>query len=583
MSNIIDFDMATKPNIESEWPSESIRPCYRTYDGWIKNNGISHKGGLYFHCKRTLKNGDIVPLDTFICPPLHIDAGSRDDLDHNYGLLLRFLNRGGNWVKWCMPCEMVGGSSEDINKHLQYRGLPVDNMAALKKFFNQARPVKKLECALKTGWHDDHNFILPDKVIGSRDDVFFQADHDVLAEYGTNGNLDAWRENLSRLCIGNPLLLLQVSVAFAGALLKKADMPYIGFHVFGETSTGKTTGQKIAVSVWGGHSFGKTWNSTGNGLEALAAMYNDGLLALDELGNSKAKDVDNIIYMVANGKGKNRAKVKGTARKAQEWRVALLSNGEKTLEQHLKSEGITVKGGQSVRFLEVPVFGNYGALNDLHEFGSGAAFSVEVQRRVGLYYGAAGMAYLERLTKDDRDFHGLLNDMADRLKIADMCSQECRAVRAFALVAVAGELATEYGLTGWSSGVATQAIKECMNHWRNQKGAGNTDAIAILEAVRSYVDKYGDLRFTKRNSGNQNDKTAPTGERSGWFDYEDGNTTWLFHGAGLQKATEGHDFSQVKAALLKAGWLIPDRTGKASQQVKIEGKNTRAHVIKIPE
>lgn len=557
--------------------SETAR--YAVYE--TDTNGF--RVGVWYHGVKISKDGFAAPDNRYICPPLYIEAGSCDGTDNNYGLLIRFINQRGNWANWLMPREMLAGRGDDIAATLQSKGFATNKIADLKQYLNSANPNKRLECALKTGWHGVNTFVLPDKVIGARDDVFFQSSHNIKAEYGVKGSIEQWQRDLSALCLGNPLMLFQVSVAFTGALLKKVNLPYAGFHVVGGSSKGKTTGQLVAASVWGGKGFNKTWNSTANGLEAIAVMYNDGLLALDELGNSKAKEVDNIIYLLANGKGKNRATVNGVARTTHEWRVALLSNGEKTLDEHLASEGITIKGGQSVRFLEIPVFGKYGAFDDLHGFDDGGALSIEIQRLVEQIYGDAGITYLEQLAVDERDFHQSLNDTANRFKFDGMCDQEGRAVRMFALVALAGELATEYGVTGWQQGEATEAVRACIAQWLENKGTGNTEDLAILEAVRSYVGKYGDLRFTIRSPSQSHDRTAPTGERSGWFEYKDDSKLWLFLPVGLREATKGYDFKQVVRVLVDKGWLSVGSEGRPDIQTRIDGEKQRLYHVKIPE
>ena len=46
----------------------------------------------------------------------------------------------------------------------------------------------------------------------------------------------------------------------------------------------------------------KTWRATGNGLEGAAAMANDNLLVLDEIGElSDPKELGNVIYFLGNG------------------------------------------------------------------------------------------------------------------------------------------------------------------------------------------------------------------------------------------------------------------------------------------
>ena len=338
------IDPNEEPPTEPDQPKIN-RPCYAVYDERVILSG-AHGGtrmpGVYYHGIKIDKAGNVTETDYYICDSLHVDAGSCDSSDNNYGLMLKFKNRRSRWRRWLMPLEMLSGSCEELRAELLKQGLSIDHLRRnhLPNYLQSQRPQKQLECALKVGWHGDC-FVLPDRVFGSRDDIFFQTDHAVTAEYGQRGTLEEWRQHISRYCMDNPLLLFQASIGFAGALLKKCHIDYAGFHIFGDSSKGKSTGHKIAGSIWGGEGFRKSWKATGNGLEAAAVLFNDGLLALDELGDSDAREVNQIIYALGNGIGKQRANVKGTARPVHRWRIALLSNGEKTLESHFQEKGLS--------------------------------------------------------------------------------------------------------------------------------------------------------------------------------------------------------------------------------------------------
>ena len=45
-----------------------------------------------------------------------------------------------------------------------------------------------------------------------------------------------------------------------------------------------------------------------------------------------------------------------------------------------------------------------------------------------------------------------------------------RAADRFAVIAAAGELASEWGITGWGAGEATVAAKRCFLDWLNRRG-----------------------------------------------------------------------------------------------------------------
>ena len=396
------LDDAINPN---ETPPDDIgktkiklkRPCFGVYDDYTEFG----KSGVYYHGVKTNKAGEVTETNDFICDPLHVMAGSCDSSEQNFGLMLAFKNQRNSWRNWLMPLGMLSGSCEELRAELLSQGLHINHhkRSMLPAYLQSQRPPKQLECALKVGWHDDV-FVLPDRVIGRREDVFFQTDHAITAEYGRRGTLEEWRNHIAKYCVGNPLLLFQVSTGFAGPLLRKCHIDYAGFHVFGYSSTGKTTGHKMAGSVWGGDSFRRSWKATGNGLEAAAVLFNDGLLALDEIGEADPREVNQIIYALGNGTGKQRANVKGSARKVNKWRIVLLSNGEKTLLSLFREKGLSVKAGQEMRLLEIPVFGQYGAFDNLHGMKDGRLFSDTLQTNSLKYYGEAGINYLEHLVED---------------------------------------------------------------------------------------------------------------------------------------------------------------------------------------
>jgi hypothetical protein len=81
------------------------------------------------------------------------------------------------------------------------------------------------------------------------------------------------------------------------------------------------------------------------------------------------------------------------------------------------------------------------------------------------------------LTRDPRNFCAYL----ERFKaLGQFCveggeGQEKRAAARFALIALAGELATEYGITGWPEGAAIEAAAAGFEAWRAERGHGTTN------------------------------------------------------------------------------------------------------------
>ena len=118
------------------------------------------------------------------------------------------------------------------------------------------------------------------------------------------------------------------------------------FHLVGPTSMGKTTNLFVAGSVWGGggrNGFVETWRSTANALEATASVHNDGFLPLDELSEADARDIGQVVYMIGNNSGKARMSQHAKLTKRIDWRVVVLSSGERGLEELKQLAGAPIE------------------------------------------------------------------------------------------------------------------------------------------------------------------------------------------------------------------------------------------------
>jgi len=85
----------------------------------------------------------------------------------------------------------------------------------------------------------------------------------------------------------------------------------------------------------------------------------------------------------------------------------------------------------------------------------------------------------------------------------------------FALVGVAGELATECGLTGWEPGEAERGAKACFDAWLSARGGdGNGEVLAMLRQARGFIEAHGAGRFPWLHRG-ADDHVATTINRAG--------------------------------------------------------------------
>ncbi len=553
---------------------DNERPCFRVYDGGaLLDTGRKLRPGVWHHGMTAPRGGDPAPVDTWVCGPLHIEAQTFDGTGNNFGRLLRFKNTAGRWRSWAMPMELLRGDGSDLRGELLAMGLEIDPAARnnLARYLQERAPFKRIRCALQVGWCGAV-FVLPDAVIGpDAAGVIFQSGERGHEEHGQAGTLDGWRAEIAARAVGNPLFVLALSASFAGPLLERTNTEGGGLHFVGDSSTGKTTILEAACSTWGGPGYRRSWRATANGMEGAAALFNDCLLALDEISECDPREVGNIVYALGNGRGKQRAGRTGNARAVTRWRAFIISTGERTIATTMAEGGHRTKAGQSVRLLDIPAARRFGCFDELHGAATGTALSDAIKRAAATHYGRAGRAFLERLTHDGRDFAATLERIKDlpHFNGNDFEGQDKRAAGRFALLALAGEAATEYGITGWPEGAAIEAAAVGFKSWRSTRGKGNDERRQILERLAGFLERHGDSRFSDWAADG-----SMVRDRAGWWKPDDqGGRLYLFTADGLREALKGYDLKRALDLLEEAG-VIPKANAKG-ERAKPENIGTR--------
>lgn len=392
----------------------------------------------------------------------------------------------------------------------------------LTEYIQTRKPEDFASCTDRIGWHG-RAFVLPHETIGNEAErIVFQSDNQMENTFRTRRSVQDWTHRIGRLCAGNSRLVFAVSCAFAGPLLRPAGMESGGFHLRGDSSCGKTTALRLAASVYGGQNYMQRWRTTDNALEAIAAQHCDSLLILDELAQVEGKVAGECAYMLANEQSKARATRNGAARTRLTWRLLFLSAGELGLADHMAEGGKRTRTGQEVRMADIPADAGkgLGAFERLHELADGAAFSSHLAREAGLCHGAVGHAFLAWAAENADTLGRRLRDSVNLLASSWMPSkasgQVARVAARFALVGVAGAMATEAGLTGWDEGESEDGAKACFDAWLLARGgAGNGEVTAMLRQVRGFLEAHGEGRFTWWHRATD-DHNAKTLQRAGF-------------------------------------------------------------------
>lgn len=171
------------------------------------------------------------------------------------------------------------------------------------------------------------------------------------------GTKEAWLEMFHKEVKNQPPLLFMCCVALSAVvatyLEKKVGRESLIVHVVGNSTTGKSTSCKLAVSMFGNADTGtnglfSTYNSTDNAMMKTLAGIHGMVVALDELSMASMKNQSSFVYKLANGTNKARLNQDSTMKERETWSGTIISNGEKSLL------GSSVKNpGLKIRVIEV--------------------------------------------------------------------------------------------------------------------------------------------------------------------------------------------------------------------------------------
>ena len=559
--------------------------------------------GLWY--QPPLRNDGPEPDQVKVCDPFDILARTSDDTHHNHGLLLQWIDQDGEQHTWSMPRRMVHAEGNAIAAELEDAGLSCGTSRAahdhLKHFFGAVRIERHVRCVDRAGWHGGA-YVLPDgRVFGAdADGLVMQTEHVARADaYAARGTLGVWRDNIACFAVGNDFLTLAISCAFAAPLLDVLGEPSGGVHLHGISQTGKTTLLRSAMSVIGpaDDKHMRTWRATANGLEAVAAETSDGLLTLDEISQANGREVDQVVYMLANNTGKLRATRAGGARRQRNWLSLFLSTGEITLEVKLAEAGLRVRAGQDVRMIGLPADAGagMGVWQNLHGFSSAAELAERLRAAASTYCGTAGPAYLDQLARersgDPKELTATLRALCQRFLDAHVPSgadgQVRSVARRFALIGAAGELATAYDITGWPDDEALRAAGACFKRWLSARGgAGAAEDMQAVKLVRAFIAAHGASRFETLRVVAGSSEEGPDDRivinRAGWKRQKDGEWEYLITTDTWNDVCASLDPGRVAAVLMKRGFLLGATERHKADSVRITGYPRRLRLYRIP-
>lgn len=421
--------------------------------------------------------------------------------------LLEFINRDGVTTRHLIASSKVNKKSvlmDELADH-GYPGVADDKIfEQVYNYVRTAKPDERITLSNVAGFIGSSYLLANGDVIGATDTYGPMLNpelriHAPSIDY--SGDLESWQETIALFCPHSHILTLAICASLSGTFIKFTDIETGGFHAYGDSSIGKTTLFIVAASPFGGESFIQSWSVTVTGLEEIAAGRNHSAMLLNELKvldedpKKAAKKAQNIVYKLTEGQGKSRSKV--FQNDGLNWRLSVLSCGEKSLSEHAMDGGNEQLAGERVRIIDVPADANKG-LGIFHSLPEGIKSSEEAVHKLvaacKAHHGLAGRELIrkmcDRLASDPDFINNKLNELMEKF-VRKHChestdGQQLRICRRFALSYASGIFASQWGILPLTKAEVMNAISICYEN-------------SIAEMQPRLEDRIQDVRSTVLN------------------------------------------------------------------------------------
>lgn len=420
------------------------------------------------------------------------------------------------------------------------------------------------------------------KAIGASERIDLASPSAQPGEFTAIGTHEGWNEVQGALSRGNYRSMFFICAALAAPLLKLVGEPGGMIHVFGQTGDGKSSLLKLAGSVWGrGSAHMRGWASTGNGLEALFANTHDSMVLLDEMRPSRgdADRISDVVFQLSNGLSTGRMTKDRRQDEMKSWTILGLSTGEMGLVEASRKSKNPLKGGAEARCLGFPsdAGAGHGVYDRLNGAVSDNALSRMLSDACEHHAGHVGPAFLAAVVAELQSaangFKRRFDDFRDAFLAREIGGNRdlIRACSRFAVIAFAGEMATETGALPWDAGEAQEAASVCLRAFIAARGTtGSLDDLAAVTALESYLtahpgqfpelDTYG-VGFVPVN-----------GTHSGWRRKTADGLEYAVFATAWSEILADHKPSITGRMLQRLGLHRSDRR-------PISGKTARYHIV----
>ena len=373
-----------------------------------------------------------------------------------------------------------------------------------------------------------------------------------ISNISENGNYEEWKNYIKTLRKNSLTLRFMIASSFASVLVRIFKLNTFIVHLWGKSGNGKTVAEMICASIWGkpDNNFISNLSNTSIANERLCNFYRNIPILLDELQIAKAKykNFDELIYVLTEGKGKERGTVDNGIREQTLWQTIVILNGEEPITNDTSKEGV------KNRVIEI------NEDEQIIEDGN------EVVRFIQENYGFAGKEFIE-----------LINDRGELQKIQQHFVKELneiieykKQINAFSII-----LTADYIVSKKIFEDEPINISEIKRYIREDTDETKRYIDLIIDIANANINNFYDPSSSFPPTGQVWGRLEKTTDGKGAIIYYDFIPTKLY-----QILEENNiNWNSIKNKMLHNDYIVSDKQGKYQINTRING--TQQRVIKV--
>lgn len=424
--------------------------------------------------------------------------GETDTDDDEAKVELRWQRPDGAWRRNLLPLSLIGSPSKMMEwAGGQGLGTLITNVKVWNMYISELtndllRRQSVTAYYSRLGWHNNYTeFVLGKRMITAEGSVEAKIERNgPLARLNSLGNLDDWKKAIDVLNKpGYEAHMFCVLAGFGAPLLSLMDVSGAAVSLAGASGRGKTLAAKAALSIFGNpDDLFQAADATVNSVDMHLATLHSVPYLMDEVTSLPDKKIGNLLYMIANGRGKDSLTRSRAWREGGTWRTLAFFTTNRPI---MDAGQDTLTEAQRNRAIEIIVHNTIDS--------DDAAL---VYKGLSKHYGTAGESFLQYVIQNTDNVRSLFDSCLLKIKAAfgDMDAQRF-GVWALAAAMAGGVIARKLNLVQCDP---ERVVLDVVPVMRQQADNTLSPEEQFIEVVREWLTRESDKIADTGTSGGYN-------------------------------------------------------------------------------